>query len=57
MSIYRTEAEKLEKLGFHDSAKALRVLVESCEAHRDILNDIIYRLRQKIQIEEIMKKK
>lgn len=53
---YRRLAKELEELGFDDSAKAVRLIVESKGAHKDILNSIIDSLKQKIQIEEIARR-
>jgi len=52
---YRRIAKELEELELHDEAKTLRILVESEEAHKDILNNIINLLNQRVQIEEIEK--
>lgn len=49
---YRRLAKELEGLGFHDSAETLKVLVKSEETHMAIVNDIIFFLNQRIQIEE-----
>lgn len=49
---YRRIAKELEELGFPTSAETLRVLVGSEETHMSILNEIIFFLNQRIQIEE-----
>ena len=50
---YRRIAKELEKLELHDSAEALKIMVQSEETHMVIINDIIFFLKQRIQIEEI----
>lgn len=56
ISIYRKIAKELEELELYDASKAFKVMVQSEETHMDIINDIIFSLKQRIQVEEIKKK-
>ena len=50
---YRRIARELEELGLYDSARAINIIAESEEAHKDMLNSIIDLLNQRVQIEEL----